>query len=144
VSFLGAKLAILTGDSIVLILRDDDPAIPWPNHWDLPGGGREDGETPEACVLRELREELGLAYTPQDLLWKMPSPAEGGTVWFFVSEKPAFDPGQVTFGNEGQLWRLAPLDWFMTKARTLPRHRERLACYLETRPRIIGPQISRG
>ena len=59
--FLGAKLALLVGDRIVTILRDDIPTIPWPGHWDLPGGGREGDETPETCVLRELEEELAIA-----------------------------------------------------------------------------------
>ena len=28
--------------------------------WDLPGGGVEADETPQACIVREMREEIGL------------------------------------------------------------------------------------
>jgi 8-oxo-dGTP diphosphatase len=45
---------------ILLILRDDLPSIPFPNHWDIPGGHVLVGELPEACVRREMLEEMEL------------------------------------------------------------------------------------
>ena len=45
---------------ILLLLRDDIPESPFPNCWDLPGGHVEAGETPEACIVREMKEEIGL------------------------------------------------------------------------------------
>ncbi len=37
------------------------PGEPSPGSWTLPGGGIDFGEDPEAAVVRELREETGLA-----------------------------------------------------------------------------------
>ena len=52
---------------ILLLLRDDDPTIPYPNRWDLPGGRVEAGETPEACIVREMKEEIDLDLDAFDL-----------------------------------------------------------------------------
>ena len=47
-SFIGAKLALFIGADLLTILRDDRPDIPFPGHWDFPGGGREGGESPQS------------------------------------------------------------------------------------------------
>jgi 8-oxo-dGTP diphosphatase len=44
----------------LLYLRDNNPDIPFPNHWDLIGGHIEEGETPEEALVREVKEELDL------------------------------------------------------------------------------------
>jgi 8-oxo-dGTP diphosphatase len=44
---------------ILLQLRDDIPTIPFPGMWALPGGMLEPPETPLACIVREMEEELG-------------------------------------------------------------------------------------
>ena len=129
--FSGAKLAILSGQSIVTILRDDIPTIPWPGHWDLPGGARDGDETPEDCVLREVREELGITLADTALHWRKETRTHHGRrAWFFVSKQPDFDPKSVIFGNEGQTWRLAPLDWFLNEAKAIPHHRDIVKSYL--------------
>jgi 8-oxo-dGTP diphosphatase len=45
---------------VLLQKRNNIPTIPEPGKWDLWGGHCEEGETPEACAIRELREELGV------------------------------------------------------------------------------------
>jgi 8-oxo-dGTP diphosphatase len=57
----GASIIFLNDQNeVLLFLRDDFPAIQCPNMWDLPGGKIEDDETPEACIVREMREEIGI------------------------------------------------------------------------------------
>jgi uncharacterized protein len=51
----------------VLLLRRSDQEKNWSGHWALPGGGVEDGETPEEGAAREAREEIGVDVDPASL-----------------------------------------------------------------------------
>jgi len=105
-TFRGAKLALFLGRDLVVILRDDFPDIPYPGHWDLPGGGREGGETPAQCALRETHEEIGLQLREQDLAWSREYSRPSGQMWFFVMHQPRSMAEQIHFGSEGQYWKL--------------------------------------
>lgn len=51
---------------LLIYLRDNNPGIPFPNHWDFFGGHLEDGETPEQALVREVKEELGIELAEWD------------------------------------------------------------------------------
>ena len=40
-TFQGVKVALINNGKVLTILRDNKPNIPYPNMWDLAGGGRE-------------------------------------------------------------------------------------------------------
>lgn len=52
--------ALVDRDGRVLVQRRPDDA-PMAGLWEFPGGKVEQGETPEAALIRELEEELGIA-----------------------------------------------------------------------------------
>lgn len=62
----GASAVIVCENKVLLFHRDNNPEISFPNCWQLPGGGIEDGESPFATVQRELSEEV--THVPKNLI----------------------------------------------------------------------------
>lgn len=56
--------------NVLLFLRDNKDDIPFPNCWDIPGGHVESGETPNECIIREMREEIGVNIAKPELFRK--------------------------------------------------------------------------
>jgi 8-oxo-dGTP pyrophosphatase MutT (NUDIX family) len=49
---VSVKGVVFVGDRVALLKNERQ-------EWELPGGRQEAGEAPAACVVREIREELG-------------------------------------------------------------------------------------
>ena len=132
--FTGCKIALLCGDSVLTILRDDKPSIPWPNMWELPGGGREGDETPFECVAREVFEELGIHLTEGNLLGSKVYPSmlfERKQSVFMVSQLSQEQFDSIVFGDEGQGYKLMSIDEFLGSDKVVPQLQERLKDYLK-------------
>lgn len=127
--FHGAKIALLADQQILVILRDDRPDIPYPDHWDLPGGGREGDETPVACALRETKEELGLTIRPEAICWGRRFVLGDQANWFFVAPLAGGAVRDIRFGDEGQGWRLMTQTRFLRHPKAVPRFQVRLRLF---------------
>lgn len=121
--FVGAKAALICNGAVLTYLRDDRPGLPWPAHWDLPGGGREAAESAEQCLFREVMEEFALPLTPAHLTWRGSFPAlhsPGHHAIFFSGHITASEVSAIRFGNEGQAWQMMPLAQWLTHPRAVP------------------------
>ena len=132
--FTGCKIALFCGDKLLTILRDDKTSIPWPNMWELPGGGREGDESPFECVEREVYEELGIHLTEDCLLWSKVYPSmlfEGKESVFLVGKLTQEQFDSIIFGDEGQGYRMMSTDEFFGSDKVVPQLQERVRDYLE-------------
>ena len=134
--FSGCKIALLCDDRLLTILRDDKASIPYPNMWELPGGGREGEETPFECVQREVFEELGLKLEETAIVWAkeykgMLDPDK--TSIFMVGTITQEECASIVFGDEGQAYQMMVVSRFLADEKVIPQLQDRLSDYLEVR-----------
>ena len=132
--FTGCKIVLFCGDKILTILRDDKETIPWPNMWELPGGGREGNETPFECVAREVYEELNIQLSKDDIIWSWIYPSmldENKKSVFLVGQLTQEQFDSIVFGDEGQGYKLVRLEEFLASDRVVPQLQERVRDYVE-------------
>ena len=132
--FQGCKIALICGDKVLTILRDDKDDIPCPNMWELPGGGREGDESPFECARREVYEELGIYLTEDCLLWSKIYPSvifEGKQSVFMVGQLRQEQFDNITFGDEGQGYKLMSIEEFLSSSQVVSQLQERLKDYLK-------------
>ena len=134
--FSGCKIALLCDDRLLTILRDDKASIPYPNMWELPGGGCEGEETPFECVQREVFEELGLKLEETAIVWAkeyqgMLDPDK--TSIFMAGTITQQECASIVFGDEGQAYQMMDVSQFLADEKVIPQLQDRLSDYLEVR-----------
>jgi ADP-ribose pyrophosphatase YjhB (NUDIX family) len=107
--------AIMRGDHLLLIKHREHAS--GRSYWLIPGGGQEAGETEEACVQREMREETGLEVTIERLLLDEPSIICGGYYQRFKTYLCRADSGEPQPGYEpeedaARVYAIVETAWF--------------------------------
>ena len=87
---------IRDGEGRILISRrkDDDS---FGGYWEFPGGGREAGESLEACAVREVSEELGVTVSAERLMRVIENPYPGKSLRlvFFLCRYVSGEPRAI-------------------------------------------------
>jgi 8-oxo-dGTP diphosphatase len=113
---------LLREETIFIGKRKNIGALP--GKWEFPGGKVEPGETPEACLKRELKEELGIDAEVGDLLWEGQHTYDFATVHLLVyraywngSKVASSDHDETQWAPLDRLFEydFAPADWPLVK-----------------------------
>jgi ADP-ribose diphosphatase len=75
----------LTPDNQVVVAEQFRPG-PEKIFQDLPGGGIDEGEDPQAAVMRELREEVGYASTDVEFLGNVRDAYSNATWYYYIAK----------------------------------------------------------
>lgn len=94
-------VTVLTNRGRALILRRG-PTAPWmPGAWNLPGGGIDEGETPEQAAARECAEEAGIAPLGLRPVRKVADPDL--TLYVFTAETNVTVP-RLNYESDAYAW----------------------------------------
>lgn len=108
--------ALFDGPRLLAARRSAPPALA--GRWELPGGKVEQGERPEAALVRELREELGveaqtLARVPGEWPLRPPYVLQVWTARLLPGSpapKPLQDHDELRWLGPDEIWDVAWLD----------------------------------
>jgi len=96
----GIKAVIICDHKVLLLLRDDKPECNYPLHWQIIGGGIEEGESPEEALLREVREET--TYEIKEFLFlEKVKGSKGEDVYRYLVKVKEDEKDKFKIGEEG-------------------------------------------
>lgn len=132
IDFNGAKGFVFIGEKI-LCYRRDNKTTRFPLMIDLPGGGREENESPFETFTREVKEEFGIEIKKENIVYCKPhqSIIEPSKQSYFIVAKLEKDfESKIIFGNEGLEFLLLSVDDYLNRNDVIERHKGRLREYL--------------
>lgn len=102
----GAVAIVMHGQRMLVIRRSRHVVAPLT--YCFPGGGIESGESEEEALIREFREEIGVAVRPIRRLWENVTPWKVHLAWWLAE----LEPGETPIANPAEV---ASIHW-MTPA----------------------------
>jgi 8-oxo-dGTP diphosphatase len=132
VDFSASQGLLFVGSKILLYRRDKNTTS-FPLHLDLPGGGRENDETPFETFQREVKEELGVSISADNLQFScayVNTKEPGKTSYFFVSRPLSLDESAIMLGDDGVEWLLMTPEEFVVREDAIPHQQKRVIKYL--------------
>ena len=115
----------------MVLRRDDIPQIPFPNALDLPGGGREAGETPVETAAREIFEETALQIAPARFHYARSYMRADLSGWFLAAEITEAETQSMRLGDEGQALWMMEIDAYLNDPEAIAHFQLRLRHYLD-------------
>lgn len=132
-SFQGVKVALVNNGKVLTILRDNLPNIPYPNMWDLAGGGRENKESPYETMRREVIEELNIDIPESNVTWIKYYDSItkfGKKSVFMVANISNHQIESIRFGEEGQGYKMVSFREFLDDKNVIEQLKNRFSDYL--------------
>lgn len=132
VDFSAAKGLVFIGDKIIAYRRDEKTNV-HPLKIDLPGGGREEDESPFDTFKREAKEEFGIIVEKEDIHFSStyPSGTNPDRESYFIVAKPlTLNAADIVFGDEGLEWFLMTPEEFIARPDGIKKQQEGVAKYL--------------
>ena len=84
-------VGVLIRDDGAFLLTSRPPGKVYEGYWEFPGGKLEEGETPQACIVRELEEELGVRSIAGSVLTESVHHYPGGAINLIAVEVHLLD-----------------------------------------------------
>lgn len=130
--FQGVKVALINNGKVLTILRDNIPNIPYPNMWDLAGGGRENEESPYETMRREVLEELNIDIPKSNVVWvkhyeSVTKPGKESV--FMVANISDHQIESIKFGEEGQGYKMVTFQEFLDNKDVIEQLKHRFLDY---------------
>ena len=122
INFIGIKGMVFIDNKIIVIRRDNNTKI-FPLCIDLPGGGREQEESPFETFKRELKEELNIDISKEDILSAYLYNDEtyrDRLAFFVITKNLDIEKEDVILGDEGLEFKFIKPEEFINLNDSVP------------------------